>query len=244
MENDMKKFKGIALITGATGDIGWEVVAEGISRGYFIVAFGRNQNKLLALKDKYQDAIETVSLDLSDESHVEKTLKDIYQKYPKVDVLINGAGLFRWDYEYGKPTVDENRLAAIEDLMEQNYTSKVRLMRYFEPLYCGQKVNIIDVSSWAAKFPLLDLITWPEWGYIFSMRAVSARNLELQKQSKPTDTFRYRLIEPKLIDTPKMRENMKDDSEGRRPVMHIKWEVDAQKPAALAKEIWNVAEQK
>jgi hypothetical protein len=41
-----------------------------------------------------------------------------------------------------------------------------------------------------------------------------------------------------------MRENMKDDSEGRRPVMHIKWEVDAQKPAALAKEIWNVAEQK
>lgn len=239
----MKKIKGIALITGATGDIGGDVVAEGISRGYFILAFGRNQDKLLALKDKYQDAIETVSLDLSDEAHVERILKDMNQKYPKVDVLINGAGLFRWDYEYGKATVDENRLAAMEDLMEQNYTSKVRFMKYFKPLYRGQKVKVIDVSSWAAQFPLSDLIIWPEWGYVFSMRSVSARNLNLQKQNDPTDTFSYDLIEPKLIDTPKMRENMKDDSEGRRPTMHVNWEVDAQKPAALAKNIWDLAEQ-
>ena len=96
----------------------------------------------------------------------------------------------------------------------------------------------MNVSSHAASFPLKDLIIWPEWGYVLSKRSFSKATISrgLDKDEK----FKYLLIEPKIIDTPKMRADFNDTTETRRPQIKVDWDKDAQKPENLASEMFDM----
>lgn len=232
--------KKICFITGATGEIGQFVVAEGVSRGYKVVAFGRNEEKLQVLKDQCGDSVDIISLDLGSSINIEEALNTIFTRMHEVDCVINSTGKFAWDYKYSGET-DEQRLNAIEDLEEQNFLAPMRFVDAMKKCYKSEnKVKILNVSSHAASFPLKDLLIWPEWGYVLSKRSFSKETIRrgLDKDEK----FEYLLIEPKIIDTPKMRSDFNDQTETRRPKIKVNWDTDSQKPEDLAREMFDILE--
>ena len=79
-----------ALITGATSGIGMAIAKELSKRGWSLILTGRNQEKLLELKDTLPVPVEMLPLDLSKEN-APFQLYD-FCKGKQVDLLVNNAG--------------------------------------------------------------------------------------------------------------------------------------------------------
>ncbi len=87
----------IALITGATAGIG-EATAELFAReGYDLILTGRRKDRLdhvaNRLNKKYDVDVATSSFDVRDRQEVITTLNDLPERWKKVNVLVNNAGL-------------------------------------------------------------------------------------------------------------------------------------------------------
>jgi len=87
----------IALITGATAGIG-EATAELFAReGYDLILTGRRKDRLdhvaHRLNKKYDVDVATSSFDVRDRQEVITTLNDLPERWKKVNVLVNNAGL-------------------------------------------------------------------------------------------------------------------------------------------------------
>lgn len=79
-----------ALITGATSGIGMAIAKELSKRGWSLILTGRNQEKLLELKETLPVSVEIFPLDLSKEN-APFQLYD-FCKGKRVDLLVNNAG--------------------------------------------------------------------------------------------------------------------------------------------------------
>ena len=77
-----------ALITGASSGIGRDIARELNKKGYKLVLVARDEDKLNDLKNELGNDTEILSMDLS----IEDNCKDLYNKVPDIDLLINNAG--------------------------------------------------------------------------------------------------------------------------------------------------------
>ena len=87
--------KRVAIVTGATGGIGFAVAERLAQDGYQVIINGRNENegikRIEELKAKGLDA-QYYGFDVTDENAVTDNIKNIGEKYGKIDVLVNNAG--------------------------------------------------------------------------------------------------------------------------------------------------------
>ena len=91
--------KPICLITGATDGIGRETALELAAKGFVVVVAARNAAKAQALVKEievttgHRDA-DTITADLRSLAEVRQLSEIFRQRYPRLDVLINNAGIF------------------------------------------------------------------------------------------------------------------------------------------------------
>jgi retinol dehydrogenase-12 len=88
----------ICLITGATDGVG-KATALGLARqGFRVVIAGRNEAKAKALVDAIQEeagsTADTLPVDLASLRQVRRLAAAFRARYPRLDVLINNAGVF------------------------------------------------------------------------------------------------------------------------------------------------------
>ncbi len=144
----------VAVITGATSGIGEAVALMYVKEGAKVVAVGRNQEKGKALIDKIAElggeAI-FVACDLRKKESIEELKNKAYEKFGKVDILFNCAGVL-----VHKPFLEQND----EDfnlIMETNYRAYVWTMQAFLPeMVKVGKGNIINVASVSSIWPELN----------------------------------------------------------------------------------------
>lgn len=86
------------LVTGAAGDLGGAIVFALMQEATHVIALDNNQEKLKTLNN---EKITALCCDISDYSTVVVTLEDVYDRHPKIDVLINAAGIL-----YSSPLVN------------------------------------------------------------------------------------------------------------------------------------------
>ncbi|GAM72431.1 probable oxidoreductase [Vibrio sp. JCM 19236] len=86
------------LLTGATDGIGLETAKMLLEQGHRVLMHGRNPNKLKdvvdSLSQQYPDQMESFIADLSSMADVKRLASEVLAKHPKLDVLINNAGVF------------------------------------------------------------------------------------------------------------------------------------------------------
>ena len=90
----------VCLITGATSGIG-KATAMGLATlGVSVVMVGRDHGKgeaaLAEIKEKSTNAsVDLMLADLSSQQQIRRLAGEFKEAYPRLDVLINNAGLFR-----------------------------------------------------------------------------------------------------------------------------------------------------
>ncbi|KAF0091969.1 MAG: Short-chain dehydrogenase [Fusobacteria bacterium] len=87
----------LCVISGATSGVGYEAVKSLAAGGANIVMVVRNENKAKVIKKeieaRYSVVVAYFIADFSDLKQVEKAAMDILDKYPRIDILINSAGI-------------------------------------------------------------------------------------------------------------------------------------------------------
>lgn len=94
MSKDNMTDRKVAVVTGACGGIGVEIVRKFLKQGYQVAMLDLSQEKLEATAAK--QGFENVSLhhlDVSNQDQVKDTVSAIEQKYGHIDALINTAGI-------------------------------------------------------------------------------------------------------------------------------------------------------
>ena len=88
----------VAIVTGGTRGIGFEIVRKYLANGAKVVLFGSRKetvDKALAkLKEENADwEVDGLFPKLTDAAEVEKAVLDVKEKFGKVDILVNNAGI-------------------------------------------------------------------------------------------------------------------------------------------------------
>jgi short-subunit dehydrogenase len=95
------------FITGATDGIGKLTAMQLANQKAHILIHGRNEKKLTGVIDEIKNEtgnknIEGFIADLSSVAEVQELANEVLEKYTKLDVLINNAGVGTADKRYGK----------------------------------------------------------------------------------------------------------------------------------------------
>ena len=137
----------ICMITGATSGIGREMALALAGLNYSIILIGRNEKKCRVTRKNIitrtgNQQIDIMTADFSDLSHIRNLANDFIQKYPKLDILINNAGVYLM-----------NRSASVdgyEKTFAVNHLAHFLLTNLLlEKLKKGPAARIINVSSMA-----------------------------------------------------------------------------------------------
>ncbi len=83
----------VAVVTGAGSGIGREVARQMLADGYRVVLAGRREAQLKETADSHPDAL-VVPCDVTRPDDVERLFDAARQKWGRVDVLFNNAGVF------------------------------------------------------------------------------------------------------------------------------------------------------
>ena len=155
----------ICIITGATSGVGYEAAKRLAQAGAKLILVCRNPEKAANVKkeieEKNHTMVDIVIADFSRMREVRQAAAAILEKYPRIDVLINNAGvhmLRRRLTEDGFETV-----FAVNHLASFLFT---RLL--FERMITSAPSRIIQVNSQGHRFGGLNLndLTWKKRPYI------------------------------------------------------------------------------
>jgi NAD(P)-dependent dehydrogenase (short-subunit alcohol dehydrogenase family) len=158
----------IILVTGATSGIG-KVTAQTLAqRGAHVVLLGRSAEKAERTQQEIKAAaghnkVDILLCDLSDLNQVRKAAAEFNEQYPRLDVLVNNAGLL-----FGK----QRQLSAqgYEMTLATNYLGPFLLTALLlDRLRQSPAARVINVASMAyryAKPNLADLNQEREYGFM------------------------------------------------------------------------------
>jgi NAD(P)-dependent dehydrogenase (short-subunit alcohol dehydrogenase family) len=133
----------IALVTGANKGIGHTVVRRLAERGWTMLLGSRDPARGAAAAAELQGDVEALAIDVTSEESVAAAAKEAEERYGRLDVLVNNAGIVG------------NRVAALDtgaaDLLacyDTNVFGPVRVTRAFLPLLRRSAApRIVMVSS-------------------------------------------------------------------------------------------------
>lgn len=139
--------KKIALITGANKGIGFETARQLAAKGFTVLIGARDQAKgaeaVEKLKAENFDA-DFVRLDTTEPESIKQAGEIVGEKYGKLDVLVNNAGIF---VDFGVP-IGETDPEVLRNTFETNFFGAWHAIQAFLPLVKKSDAGrIVNVSS-------------------------------------------------------------------------------------------------
>jgi len=139
----------VVWITGASSGIGEETARQFNSDGAIVILSARNSERLFAIQKtlKYPEKSAVILIDLEKSDSFSELAKEIFQKYGRIDYLVNNGGLSQRGEASTTPIEVDRRI------MEINYFGNIALTKAVLPYMQKQKSgHIVVVSSIAGKF--------------------------------------------------------------------------------------------
>ena len=135
----------IAIVTGANRGIGLEVVRQLAQLGFRVFLGSRDLSKgRSAATSLGDDRVEAVRLNVVDQSSIDQLVAAIDQRYGRLDVLVNNAGILYDSWE----RVTNADLATVREAFETNTIGAWRMAQAFIPLLKkSAHARIVNVSS-------------------------------------------------------------------------------------------------
>ncbi|MDQ2794356.1 MAG: SDR family oxidoreductase [Bacteroidota bacterium] len=146
----------IALVTGATSGIGQVTATELAKMGAHVVILARNADKAATAQQEIKaaaghDRVDVLLADLADLGQVRRAAAEFNAKYPRLDVLVNNAGLIFGAERQLSPDGNELGLAT-------NHLGPFLLTSLlFGKLKASPAARVVNVASMAYQFARPDL---------------------------------------------------------------------------------------
>ena len=188
--------KKVALVTGATGGIGFEVAKRLGQDGFTVVLNGIEDDKgaerVKELTDLGIEA-EYYGFDVTSDEAVNKNVKAIGDKYGKIDAVINNAGGLGGRSPMEEMTTEFYRFVMALNLDSAFFVSRAAIP-YLKKSDSGSIVNYTSNAGWNAGGPGAGI-------YGVSKGAVHTLTRALAKELAPAG-IRVNAVSPGTIDTP------------------------------------------
>lgn len=156
----------VCVVTGATSGVGYNTAKRLAQGGAQIVMVCRNEQKALAVKaelqQQYAVRVDVVLADFSSLAEVRKAAEVINNNYPRLDVLINNAGV-----HYTRRSLNKD---GFEMVFAVNHLASFLFTRLLlDKLIESAPARIIQINSQGHRFGGLDLsdLNWERrhyWG--------------------------------------------------------------------------------
>ncbi len=170
-----KSERAVALITGASRGLGLAMGQRFSREGFLVVALSRSEPTV-----RFDDWLPT---DLTDAGEREAAIREIRERYGRLDLLINNAGVGM--YERWEETSPED----LRQLFEINVFSMISLTQGCLPLLRESRGTIINTASVAGKVPVACM-----GAYCATKYAVTAFSDTLRIELKPHGVHVMNLI--------------------------------------------------
>jgi uncharacterized oxidoreductase len=144
----MKLSGNTILITGGSAGIGLAFANKFVELDNEVIVTGRNQDRLDAVA-KANPKLKTIRSDAADPKAVVELARTIKDKFPKLNVLMNNAGVMIY-----RNLGAAEELAALTSEIEINLSGPVRMISVLIEQLKANKGTIINVSSGLAFVPL------------------------------------------------------------------------------------------
>ncbi|MCQ4105355.1 bifunctional NADP-dependent 3-hydroxy acid dehydrogenase/3-hydroxypropionate dehydrogenase YdfG [Erwinia persicina] len=139
----------IVFVTGATAGFGQSITRRFIGQGHQVIATGRRQERLDALKEEFGDRIYTLVLDVRDRAGIDAAVASLPDEWRNIDILVNNAGL-----ALGIEPAQRASLEDWEDMIDTNNKGLVYMTRALLPAMVERNVgHIINIGSIAGSWP-------------------------------------------------------------------------------------------
>ncbi len=143
----MKLKNKIAIITGASSDIGIDITKKFVGEGATVIMLGRNIKALEKARSTIdKNSAVSMACDITDESQVLSTVEQIVDKYGKIDILVNNAAKINDAIHF-----HEVKDSDIVDLIDTNILGTFRITKAVIAKMLDSKsgciINIGSISS-------------------------------------------------------------------------------------------------
>jgi len=162
----------VCLVTGGNRGIGFALCTKLKDLGHVVILAARDKKKGQAVAKKL--GVHFCLLDVTNEKSRLRCQKFIEQKFGRLDVLINNAGVFldNVDPEVYETSAFQTTLAILRKTMDVNTYAAFRLCQLFIPLMIQNKYGrIVNVSS---RFGQLSTMEGGDAAYRISKTALNA----------------------------------------------------------------------
>lgn len=160
----------VAVVTGGSSGIGAAVARLLTSRGWSCVLLARGQERLAAIATEL--GAEQEVCDVGDREAVERTAAAVMARHPKLDLLVNNAGI---PGRTGFLDADAER---IENVTRVNYLGCVWCLRAFLPALEAARpshvVNVVSVAGTVSGAGTSGLYTSSKHAQLAFSRSVAA----------------------------------------------------------------------
>jgi NADP-dependent 3-hydroxy acid dehydrogenase YdfG len=204
---DGKKLSGrVVLVTGASSGIGEGVALAFAAEGATVVAAGRRADRVTALAQRIVTGGGTampLELDVTDETKTRSGIEQIRERYGRLDVLVNNAGIML------SARVGDADPADWRTMIDANLFGLMLVTHAALPLLKANGGHIFNVSSISAR-----LANAGSPGYAASKAAVGAFTESLRKELS-SQGVRVSLVMPGIVET-ELFTHLKDEATKER----------------------------
>jgi NAD(P)-dependent dehydrogenase (short-subunit alcohol dehydrogenase family) len=134
----------VVVVTGASSGIGRAAALVFAKNKATVVAVGRNEGELVGLSTelkKGSGSIKPHLADVTEHSQIERIVNDTKDKFGKIDVLVNSAGIIMMG------SIETTTLDDWDKLMQINLRSVFQITQMCVPHLAETKGNVVNVSS-------------------------------------------------------------------------------------------------